>query len=91
MSDTLPSFPTDDMTLSALEHALTSSYTVTDLLDFLAGCVGEDPNEEWIDAGIVYDTRIHYHEHDVIRALITEIRRLRGEDDQVGANFRWPQ
>lgn len=35
----------------------------------------------WASAEIVYDTRIHYSKHDVIRALIAEIERLRKEND----------
>jgi hypothetical protein len=103
----IPSFPVDDATLLALEHALGGAYTVdpdgthhlvgadysmTELLDFLAGCTGRDPNEEliregredsndWRDAPIYYDTRIHYSEHCVIRALIAEVRRLRTKNE----------
>lgn len=31
----------------------------------------------WGNAEIVYDTRPHYSDHDLIRALVAEIRRLR--------------
>lgn len=34
---------------------------------------------DWSSAEVVYDTRPHYSEHDLIRALITEVRRLRME------------
>lgn len=65
-----------------------ATYSMSTLLDFMAGTMGEDPNEEIIDPGnpdlpgyagarMVYDTRIHYTEHSVIRALIDEVRRLR--------------
>ena len=65
-----------------------ASYSLATLLDFLAGCTGRDPNEELIRPGdperpgyegaeVVYDTRPHYSEHDLIRALIAEVRRLR--------------
>jgi hypothetical protein len=73
-----------------------ADYSLSSLLDFLAGCTGRDPNEELIQAGrdesdlpewergrdwsaaeIVYDTRPHYTERDVIAALIAEVRRLR--------------
>lgn len=73
-----------------------ADYSLSALLDFLAGCTGRDPNEEliqaardesdlpewersrgWENAEIVYDTRPHYSEHDLIRALIDEVRRLR--------------
>lgn len=68
-----------------------ADYSLSTLLDFLAGCTGRDPNEELIKAAdpslpgyagaeIVYDTRIHYSEHDLIRALINEVRRLRHGD-----------
>lgn len=106
MSHELPDFPVDDATLLAVEHAMGGAYTVDDdgthhlvgadynlaqLLDFMAGTTGQDPNEEVIDPGdpdlpgyagarIVYDTRIHYTEHDLIRALIAEVRRLRGAE-----------
>lgn len=67
-----------------------AEYSLATLLDFLAGCTGRDPNEELIrpadpslpgyaGAEMVYDTRIHYSEHDLIRALIAEIRRLRDQ------------
>lgn len=76
-----------------------ADYSLSALLDFLAGTTGRDPNEEllqagrdestlpewergrggWQDAEIVYDTRVHYSEHDLIRALISEVRRLRAE------------
>lgn len=35
---------------------------------------------DWSSAEIVEDTRIHYSKHDLIRALVAEIRRLRGSD-----------
>lgn len=112
--ETLPPFPVDDATLIAVEHALgysltidddgnpvssgAADYSLSDLCDFMAGCVGDDPNEilidpgrdesdlpewergrDWSSAKIVEDTRIHYSEHDVIRSLIAEVRRLREE------------
>lgn len=65
-----------------------ADYSLAGLLDFLAGCTGRDPNEVvlreadptlpgFMGAEIVEDTRTHYSEHDVIRALIAEVRRLR--------------
>src|SRR5690242_2151591 len=66
-----------------------AEYSLSQLLDFLANSTGRDPNEElireadperpdtWEGAAIVYDTREHYSEHDLIRALIAEVRRLR--------------
>lgn len=78
---------------------INAPYSLSTLLDFLAGATGRDPNEEliqpardesdlpewersrgWENAEVVYDTRPHYSERDVIRALIGEVRRLRGED-----------
>lgn len=90
MSGELGPFPLDEVTLSNLEHALHghyvidedgqhllegSEFTVAGLLDFLSG---------WDDAKLVdhgdgwseYEGQV-YHEHDVIQAMITEIRRLR--------------
>lgn len=88
----LPSFPVDDVTLDCLEHALNGAwhvdadgnhrlvgadYSFTQLLDFLSGY---DP--AWLietEPGIVeYRGGALYHSHDVIRALIAEVRRLRG-------------
>lgn len=101
MANTLSSFPVDDATLLAVEHAMAGAlrldddgnpvlvgadYSMSDLLDFLAGCAGEDPNRELLNPADVAvrgeipfyrDSRVHYHEHDVIRALIAEVRRLR--------------
>lgn len=67
-----------------------ADFSLSRLLDFLAGCTGRDPHEELIHSGdpdlpdyagaeVVYDTRPHYSEHDLIRALIAEVRRLRAE------------
>jgi len=67
-----------------------AEFSLSQLLDFLGGTVGRDPNEEVIrpadpdrpgieGAEITYDTRIHYTEHSVIKALIAEVRRLRAE------------
>lgn len=93
----LDPFPTDDVTLSLLEHALDASYavdedgqhvrvgadmTVNELLDFLSGydptlleqAVNEydQPIPDWFD----YPNPV-YSIHDVLRALIAEVRRLR--------------
>lgn len=112
----LPSFPVDDATLSAVEHALGGSltfdrpadadpdddgpwrigadYSLSQLLDFLAG-ISHHPDAEaihmrlvdpgdstrpgWEGAPVYVDDRVHYSEHDLIRALVGEIRRLRAE------------
>lgn len=62
-----------------------ADYQLTTLLEFLAGTLGEDPNREIIEPGImpddpprwVYDTRPTYSERDLIAALVAEVRRLR--------------
>lgn len=62
-----------------------ADYSLSALLDFLGGTMGDDPNQEVIEPGImpddpprwVYDTRPSYSEKDLIRALIAEVRRLR--------------
>jgi hypothetical protein len=59
-------------------------YTLPTLLDFWAG-VREDPDGVVRQVGeatgipVFYDPRPHYSERDVIRALVTEVRRLRDE------------
>lgn len=112
----LPTFPVDDATLLAVEHALGAAltydrpddvdeddhgpwltgadYSLSTLLDFLAGTIGPDPDGEVVDLGedvppdaplweqirgarVVVDSRAHYGERDLIRALIGEVRRLR--------------
>lgn len=90
----LPPFPVSDDVLDAVEHALGAvidesgtltgaEFSLHDLLDFYAGV---DPaNVTLVDAtglfGLpVYESHdVHYHAHDVIRALIGEVRRLRDE------------
>lgn len=80
----LPPFPTDDVTLLAVEHALNYSliinedgnpassgkadYSFYELMDFLAK-VGPDPEDG-------FQT---YSHSDVIRALIAEVLILRGQ------------
>jgi hypothetical protein len=65
-----------------------ADYSLATLLDFLAGAQGRDPNAVvlvegnptlpgWAGAEVIEDTRLHYSDHDVIRALIAEVRRLR--------------
>ncbi len=113
----LPPFPVDDATLSAVEHALGGSlsmdaedggsldapvrvgadYGLHELLDFLAGCTGREgmyrvdsdgepmtPEQAERDDALGLpqtwiDERPHYSEHDLIQALIDEVRRLRGD------------
>lgn len=90
---TLSTFPIDDVTLSAIEHAMGGSFTVdsdgthrlvgadysmSDLFNFLSGY---DP-----DAVVMISEEVAeyvggpiYNRDDIIRALIAEVRRLRAE------------
>lgn len=79
-----------------------ADYSLGTLLDFLAGCTGRDPNEVliqegtpgldgWAGAEIVEDTRTHYSEHDLIRALIAEVRRLRPTDELTDTRGAGPE
>ena len=87
MSD-LPPFPLDDLTLSALEHALGAvttvdddgtrrvdgaDMTITQLLDFLAGY---DPEQE-IPDGIAYIGDQTYAWQTAFLAVVRELRRVR--------------
>lgn len=112
----LPTFPIDDSTLLAVEHALDfglsfeddngtpldeprgvgADYSLHTLMDFLAGVSGDDgrvliSDDRQADEArgllglnggipVYYDGRVTYQERDIIRALITEVRRLRGDD-----------
>jgi hypothetical protein len=66
--------------------------SVSDFLDLMSFMGGSDPDAvaEVLEEADPYDSGRHgadivmmrdplYHEHDVIRALIAEVRRLRGE------------
>lgn len=66
-----------------------AEYSLSTLLDMLAGCwdppgTDSETNPALVREGDVggiplyYDVRVHYSEHDLIRALIREVRRLRG-------------
>lgn len=72
-------FDADDV-LMERPRVVGADYTLTDLLDFLAG-VKDDPDGmlEFVQDNpeIWYDPRPHYSFHDVIRALVDEIHRLR--------------
>lgn len=87
---TLPSFPVDDATLLAVEHALGGSLTVEDgqpilvgadysLWDLLEFLSGYDPDKSVPIGDGVYEYvgGPIYHPDDVIRALVAEVRRLR--------------
>lgn len=80
----LPSFPVDDSTLDLLERAMTVqpgsvSTSMGETLRMLSELGGSDTTAVEEDLGD--DVRLMrdpmYHEHDVIAALIAEIRRLR--------------
>lgn len=80
----LSPFPTDDATLLAIEHALGgllapgedgdpvlagADYSLSGLLDFLSGHAPTG------------DRRVTYGAHDVISALVSEVRRLRPNEE----------
>ena len=86
---TLPPFPVDDSTLNQVMHALDATvtdltdpdhpvlrpgdFTLLQLLDFMSGY--ERPRHLGPGYHVVHQPL--YDEHSVIRALITEVRRLR--------------
>ena len=81
-----------DMLSHALDPGPEAKRTsVSDFLDLMSRMAGSDPEAvaEVIEEGDPYDSGRHgfdivmlrdplYHEHDVLRALIAEVRRLRG-------------
>lgn len=79
----LPPFPVDDTTLDLLEHALNPGphaerSSVGDLCRLYSELAGSDLNavEETIgEVTVMRDAE--YHPHDVIAALLAEVRRLR--------------
>jgi hypothetical protein len=83
----LAPFPVDDFHLDQLEHATRagSGYPLTEYLHDLshydeALVVPVDEWQEFREVQLVeYQGGPVYHPHDVIRALIGEVRRLRGE------------
>ena len=86
---TLPPFPVDDRTLDLLGAALdprghgdasAERTCVGDFLRFMSELGGSDTEAvESIEDGIHMMRDPQYHEHDIIGALIEEIRRLRKE------------
>ena len=86
---TLPPFPVDDLTLDLLGAALdprghgdesAERTCVGDFLRFMSELGGSDTEAvESIEDGIHMMRDPQYHEHDIIGALIEEIRRLRKE------------
>ncbi len=92
MSDQLPPFPVDEGTLDLLWMALhpgpeAKQSSVSDFLQLMSEMAGSDIRavEEVLDDGSHGGAQIHlmrdpqYHHHDLIGALIEEIRRLRKE------------
>jgi hypothetical protein len=106
MSDELPQFPTDDITLNSLLHSLDycyeydeeadargeefpyrgvgADYSVNEFLEFMSGAMDDPgellPEEQWINNTPTYlMSKPRYTLIDVVRALIYEIRALRGE------------
>ena len=84
--DTLPDFPVDEETLALLDQALDPTATgvssVGALLDLLSGYDPAKVQPVLDDEGrplqhIVEYPEPIYHSHDVIRALMAEVRRLR--------------
>lgn len=96
MTNQLPPFPVDEGTLDLLWLALNPGpdaerTSVCDFLDLMAEMGGSDITaiEQVLDDGsdgrsptyLMRDQR--YHEHNVMSALIEEIRRLRASPPQV--------
>lgn len=87
----LPEFPVDDATLDLLWQAIypgpeATSSSVWDFLSLMSEMGGSDTSavEKVVDDGSDGGASIkvmrdpHYHDHDVLSSLITEVRRLRG-------------
>ncbi len=87
----LPPFPVDDATLDLLEAAMNprehgdpdaTQSSVWPLLEFMSQLSGSDTRatvDDDPDGGRIVHLRDPlYHDHDVIAALIAEVRRLRG-------------
>jgi hypothetical protein len=82
----LPPFPVDDGTLDLLWTALhpdpevSERSSVGDLLRMFEEMAGADPTavENITESGLHVMRDPAYHPNDVIAALITEVRRLRG-------------
>lgn len=87
----LPPFPVDESTLQLLDDALdpepTGSSSVSALLELLSQLGGSDTAAVTAEHEHGVELRDQqYHEHDVIRALVAEVRRLR--DLPPGAWYR---
>jgi hypothetical protein len=96
MTVNLPPFPVDPATLDLLDLALdprshgdpdAETSSVWDLLRLMSEMAGSDTTAvaEQVCDGIVVMRDPHYHDHDVLKALIAEIRRLRREPDNAKA------
>lgn len=93
-------FPTDETTLSMLEVAMESYFTCDEegnhelhgefqmatLLEFLSGPSKYSNIED--DERFAFRHEPMYSEHDVIQALIDEIRRLRADPTNVRQEFQ---
>lgn len=79
----LPPFPVDEQTLDLIEAALNPGpdavrTSVTDLCQMYSELAGSDLEAvESEEAGITTMRDAQYHPHDIIAALVGEVRRLR--------------
>lgn len=88
----LPPFPVDDATLDMVWAAIHpweqnenwERSSLWDLLTLMSQLGGSDTDavEEQLDDNTQVMRDPHYHDHDVISALITEVRRLRTPADE---------
>lgn len=78
-----PTFPVDDITLDLLWTALhpgpeAERTSLNDLVELLSDMHHGPPSKpEELGDGIVYLPGVRWHPHDVIEALIVEVRSLR--------------
>ena len=88
MSNTLPPFPVDEVTLSNVRHSLSASFgedheivgaefSLHRLLDFMSGFDESKVEYEDGSEGVACYPHPTYTYHDVIRAMLDEILRLR--------------
>jgi hypothetical protein len=85
----LPLFPLDDATLDLLERSLdpwshgdpgAASSSLEPFLEMMSQLGGSDPAAaESEDDGVVVLRDAQYSAHDLILALVAEVRRLRAE------------
>jgi hypothetical protein len=96
MATELPPFPVDDATLDLLEAAMNPrehgdpdavSSSVWPLLQFMSQMGGSDSAViEYEVDGVTRLAHPQYHDHDVIAALIAEVRRLRAQGWRAAAS-----